>query len=548
MFEYFLSEGLNGGRVGNVAKPFRPVMLSASGLNSSFGTVLLDYRVALAAQCILAATNRPLEARYSLPDDLVDRPYWDCTSFPTFWASETSRVDDVSAGIAFGGAAIWRLASPQAAKITVSSEANPDVRTKVLAAGDGMGQPAKVIELRPGGSMVLDGGPREMFIVQVNADPDGDRFHARDLPKRWVRSSCTASDSRCEGRAWTTVGPGPQQQPADHILRLSGLRTPILEISQDALLSMDVAFNLDSVGDGDGWVYGDPHASETLRNPNWPWPGCLLQGALVRIHVYALGTTAAEASGKAHGDRTVNLLPVGPAGYSTTDNVGSNQCGIRTDPRCDLATAASCGCCNLQGWSKCSAGDCLDEPQGSAWNATPFLPVEFSLAPFVGMAVQVELLVASVPSLSEFWVDNFVIRTSATPSVTLFSDDADTSTNPSLIEETYMPQALQGATRGSFDDPPVISELPPGFAADALLLKAEVRRHAPWSASWENRAKSARRGHIGWSYSSDIEDTRFATLRPGQEACPRGPASCLLWSYRGRSPSPHSLVCATRSA
>ena len=98
VFEYFLSEGLNGGRVGNVAKPFRPVMLNVSDLNSSFATMLLDYRVALAAQCILAATNRPLVARYSLPGDLADRPYWDCTSIPTFWASETSRVDNVSAG------------------------------------------------------------------------------------------------------------------------------------------------------------------------------------------------------------------------------------------------------------------------------------------------------------------------------------------------------------------------------------------------------------------------------------------------------------------
>ena len=533
-FEYFVSQGLDGGRLNAETKPFRPVNLSASNFNSSFGTVLLDYRVALATQCIVDASRRPTEARYRLPEYLADRPYWDCTSFPIVWSTETSRVENMASRMAFGGAAIWRLASPQGAKISVSPSANPEIRTKILAAGDDAGLPAQVIELRPGESAVLGGGPREVFVVQVNADPVGDLLQKTDLPKRWTRGSCPAADSTCRGRAWTTVHEPTAKPSDDYAVHLSGLRTPVLDITENATLSMDVAFEINPV------FPGEVYAGETARNSNWPWPGCLFHGALVRVHIYKTGKAAMEA--KSEGDRFVTLVPTGPAGYdiSATEKTSrpcpnekyqyppmlTSRSGIPTDGMCANAMpetaeqAPSCSCNDLPGWIR-SSSDCENEKTRSADGAWKFLPFEFSLAPFVGMAVQLELMLAADFSSSDasgLWVDNFAVRTNANPSKVLFSDDADTA-DPSLMEEVYLPQAPPAATPGRFDDAPVAAELPPGFAVDALVLKAEIFRRAPWDASWETKTKSARRAYVGWSYSSSIEDTRSAKLKPDQEAC-----------------------------
>eukprot|EP00913_Durusdinium_trenchii_P016048 g15083.t1 len=132
---------------------FDPLELEVNSVEHPFGEVLLNFRVALAAQCINEASKRPTEPRYWMPENLRDRPFWDCTSFPTFGPTEGAAQHE-GLELHYGGAGIYRLALAADATVQVDPSADWQLRTKVLAAGHA-GGPAEVRELRPGETATL---------------------------------------------------------------------------------------------------------------------------------------------------------------------------------------------------------------------------------------------------------------------------------------------------------------------------------------------------------------------------------------------------------
>ncbi|CAK9026508.1 Ribosomal protein L15, partial [Durusdinium trenchii] len=250
---------------------FDPLELEVNSVEHPFGEVLLNFRVALAAQCINEASKRPTEPRYWMPENLRDRPFWDCTSFPWLFF-ETNWTFGPTEGAAqheglelhYGGAGIYRppvvkgasddrLALAADATVQVDPSADWQLRTKVLAAGHA-GGPAEVRELRPGETATLglllgeeketehEGvksfqGEREIFVVQVNVDPEGETLSRADKDDRderlesqgsvWNQDICEKLQPGCVGKAWTTSKNGFYPS-----LAAEGLRTPMLKLPE----------------------------------------------------------------------------------------------------------------------------------------------------------------------------------------------------------------------------------------------------------------------------------------------------------------------------
>lgn len=131
---------------------FQFLELDTEGIDNPFASFWLNFHVALAVQCIHNSSHRPVEPEYQLPSDMADHPWWDCSTYQTFWSANTSiaKPTNISMDLNYGGAAVFRLAFPEKARIEMSEDAAPEIRTKVVAAGDMCGTVPTVQEMRPG--------------------------------------------------------------------------------------------------------------------------------------------------------------------------------------------------------------------------------------------------------------------------------------------------------------------------------------------------------------------------------------------------------------
>lgn len=227
-YDYFLSY---------LGKPlpdkFEPVVMDVKSVQNPFATVLMDFRIAIAAQCIVDPAKRPTAARYLMPSHLRDRPFWDCSSFETFWSASSPPSAKAGTDLHYGGAAIYRLAAPAGCTIAVEEEADPRVRTKILAAGTASGLAAEVRELRPGESTNFGAEARELFVVQANVDPEGETISTADLHPVWHRTECNQLLENCAGKAWTTAWKGEYPNGAS-----SALRSPLVHLPAAANVSL----------------------------------------------------------------------------------------------------------------------------------------------------------------------------------------------------------------------------------------------------------------------------------------------------------------------
>jgi len=249
-YDYFLR------RIG-LGRPtgFSPILLNTTSEHNAFADALLNYRVAIVAQCISDSSLRPRDTWYRLPAHLQERPYWDCSSFPAFWSADGTSVDQFGADLHYGGAAFFRLAAPVNATIAIDASADRFVRTKVVAAGNAAVDP-EVVELMPGEHATFGGGAREIFVVQVNVDPSGETLQPEDH-HIWRQSPCQCTCQCPSGLAWTTAvtSPAGLQYPNDVV---SGLQTPVLDLppGDAATLSFFARWALEPeaahAGSGDG--------------------------------------------------------------------------------------------------------------------------------------------------------------------------------------------------------------------------------------------------------------------------------------------------------
>jgi len=439
-YDYFLGQ-LGSGRPSD----FATVRMDIEDTRNAFANALLDFRVALASQCITDASRRPTEPRYLMPQRLRDQPFWDCSSYPTFWSAGGSAVRNASADIAYGGAAVFRLAAPRGATISLAADADPQVRTKVLAAGTGPGGVvAEVRELGRGESTTFSGGARELFVVQVNVDPAGETVS----PHIWRRSDYNC-EGLCKGRAWTTAAGGGGHYPADS---LASLRSPVVRLPDaEASLSFVAMWDMEGLSLDGSFVA----------------PGCAskgFDGVQVRIHVYE-GSEESQPSHR-NGDRVQVLRPVHGYGTGPKHEAGLH---IFADSKIRPENAS---CEYFEGWT----GRSLD-----ANGTLGFSHHRFSLAPFVGKRVRVELLFASDGSAGGegFWVDDILIQAGER---VVFSDDAEDSSQ--MFEHLILATPAAGDL-GTYDGVPVVVDFPQGHKPDRGLQKASETHRAPWSAVWQ---------------------------------------------------------------
>jgi len=463
---------------------FEPVILNATDVFNSFATALLDYRVAIASQCILEAANRPTEARYNMPAKLQEHPYWDCSSYPTYWSAEQTTVEGgVDTQIHYGGAAIARLATPAGATISMGADADPYVRTKILAsAAPSSGHAAVVSELRPGQSLTLEGGARDIYVVQVNVDPAGELLGPNDRNQLWKKGThgCQghSSSSPCRGNAWRATGAHGRNYPADSHWGLRSASFAIPASATNAKLTFDAMWDLeDSEGGGERVGSG--------------CSGTGYDGVQVRLHVMQANSDKIN--------RTEVIVPV--------DGYDSAVC---------IALAASAlaipgaDCSSYQGWL------------GSTLNADEthldWTNQEFSLAKYAGETVKVEIIFASDGSVGGqgFWMTNMKAKTGNT---VLFREGHGQETS---METYYYSASTPAGSKGRVDGVPVVAQLPDGYEYDQSMSKDQTRS-AAWTASWatpEATSEAARaRAHLGWSYRADTHATKSARLHPSQEAC-----------------------------
>eukprot|EP00931_Biecheleriopsis_adriatica_P001869 TRINITY_DN10237_c0_g1_i2.p1 TRINITY_DN10237_c0_g1~~TRINITY_DN10237_c0_g1_i2.p1 ORF type:complete len:1062 (+),score=227.32 TRINITY_DN10237_c0_g1_i2:63-3188(+) len=481
-YDYFLSY---------VGKPlpetFEPVIMDVKNVDNPFATALLDFRVAIAAQCIADAKRRPSEARYLMPAHLRDRPFWDCSTFQTFWSADQGRASS-SMELHYGGAAMYRLAAPEGCKVEMSRQADHRVRTKILAAGTASGLPAEVRELAPGESTEFDGEPRELFIVQVNVDPEGEVLSAAAEGPVWQRARCRALGNQvqgCKGSAWTTGARGYYRDS-----KMAALRLPLLELPEgaDASLSFRAWWDLEATEDS------VPEAAD----------GCPLKGydgVQVRAHVYHEG----PPSGDEEADEVVVLQPEG--GYGTTAG-GRVAVAALASPALTRAFA-SLSCEHLDGWT------------GQSSDALNFSEQKISLAAYAGKAVRVEIVFASDQSANKrgFWLNGLRVR--AGGKLLLKDTFQGKDDEDDLVEHIFVNTPKAGAV-GPVDGVPVLVQYPEGYEADKNLMKAGITRSATWFAAWRNSSQAEaalRRQYLGWSYAASTYDTITAILHPWQEAC-----------------------------
>jgi len=449
---------------------FDPLELEVNSVEHPFGEVLLNFRVALAAQCINEASKRPTEPRYWMPENLRDRPFWDCTSFPTFGPTEGAAQHE-GLELHYGGAGIYRLALAADATVQVDPSADWQLRTKVLAAGHA-GGPAEVRELRPGETASFQ-GEREIFVVQVNVDPEGETLSRADKGSVWNQDICEKLQPGCVGKAWTTSKNGFYPS-----LAAEGLRTPMLKLpeAKNLTLSFQAWWQLEGV---DGGFF-----SKTEN-------GCEIDGwdgVQVRLHVYSDPTADAHS----HGEQVVVLEPHG--GYDNRSHhviAALGNVGIRAPYTKSYAK----DCKSLDGWTGSSPHD-------------GFAVQNFSLEKFAGEYARVEVVFASDSGtvMSGFWLKDLEVKSNGQ---VVFNQ------TESLYGSTFV-YSIPAGTMGSAGVP-VVVQYPDGFEADVGLKKASVTRRGAWSATWSKG--QLRRAYVGWSYESPILETKTMKLQPNQEAC-----------------------------
>jgi len=454
--------------------------MDVSTVRNPFSEVMLNFRVAIAAQCIVEAAHRPSEARYLMPPKLRDRPFWDCTSFPTYWSGNGTAVNATPMELHYGGAAIYRLAMMPSASIGVSKDADWQVRTKILAAGTS-GQPAEIRELRPGESTTFEGEPRELYVVQVNVDPEGETLSRDDKGSVWARADCKEVDPDCHGKAWTTASQGGLYPN----LATAGLRSPILELPQAGNLTMNAWWDMEEqVG---------PFMETTTA-------GCEVKGwdgVQVRLHIYKRPGIEAEQHGS--GDEVVVLRPKG--GYDDLETVKAVASFARQAIDAQYPSAYRQDCASQDGWTGRSHGK-------------GFTSHVFDLNAFGGQRARIEVLFASDASFRKrgFWLKDLNVRAG---NKEVFQDVEDL--HGTIL--VYTPPAGQTGAAGV----PVVVQYPDGFEADRGMQKSSQTRSSPFWATWRQGPQwpesNLRRQYLGWSYQSDVIDTRTARLHPGQEAC-----------------------------
>eukprot|EP00442_Polarella_glacialis_P051628 CAMPEP_0115067308 /NCGR_PEP_ID=MMETSP0227-20121206/11315_1 /TAXON_ID=89957 /ORGANISM="Polarella glacialis, Strain CCMP 1383" /LENGTH=1121 /DNA_ID=CAMNT_0002453355 /DNA_START=49 /DNA_END=3414 /DNA_ORIENTATION=+ len=492
-YDYFLA---NLGK-GSPSR-FSPVQLDVADVFHPFGTVLLDFRIAMAAQCIAEEARRPSEVRYLMPAHLRDQPFWDCSTFQTFWSSSNSSdpdamnvtfVDSASSQLHYGGAAIFRLAMPQGATISVAANADPRIRTKVLAAGDSSGAfAAEVRELRPGGNTTFGGGARELFVVQVNVDPEGETVSLHDAKGLWKRSSYGCSQG-CRGQAWTNAVANESYPPNAR----TSLRSRLVRLPNTTNVSLHFLAK---------WhLEAEISDNETLL-------GCGIRGydgVQIRVHVYHDADAATSSSHK-DGYKVKVLQPDGGYGH-----LAGGQKALGAFINADLLVPlANHTCDDLAGYTGKSA------PGGFHWQ-------NFTLAAEAGLTVRIEVIFSSDGSeaFEGFWLTNFEIQADG---VVLLSDaaDVDQAANNSLYEHHILASPTAGSV-GKYDGIPVAVQYPEGYKADLGVSKKKLTISAPWSARWSESptdpVAAQPRAYLGWSYSAPSSNVATARLHPWQEAC-----------------------------
>jgi hypothetical protein len=460
-YDYFLS------RIG-LGRPteFSPILLNTTSEHNAFADALLNYRVAIVAQCILDINLRPRDSQYRLPDHLQERPYWDCSSFPAFWSADGTSVEHSGTDLHYGGAAFFRLAAPVNATITVDASADRFVRTKVVAAGNAAVEP-EVVELMPGEHATFGGGAREIFVVQVNVDPSGETLQTEHQPI-WRQSPCQCTCQCPFQLAWTTaaVSPSGLQYPDNAV---SGLQTPLLDLPPGDAATLSF------------------FARWALEQEDQFFDGCPAKGydgVQVRVHVEETGDIAV-------------LVP-----SNASDGYGIGPGGERAVSALRQLYDSDAPCASLEGWVGSSGSD--------------FVKQVFSLEPFAGQAVRIEVVFASDASVAGegFWLSNVSVRTA---SGVVFDGQDEL-----LFDHAYVLE-IASVTQDPWAGVPVVAQLPAGSEPDRALERAEQVRSAAWGARWSAPAvgseSALRRAYLGWSYSAPTEDTQTATLHTWQEAC-----------------------------
>lgn len=451
-------------------KSFAPRVLEVNSVEHPFGEVLLNFRVALASQCIVDPSKRPSDPRYLMPENLRDRPFWDCTSFPTF-SPEVGSASHEGMNLHYGGAAMYRLALPRDATIRMDPKADWQVRTKVLAAGTGSG-PAEVRELRPGDEVTFR-GDREIFVVQVNVDPEGETLSREDKGNVWHQVDCEWLKPGCVGKAWTVNRNGFYPS-----LAAEGLRSPMMKLPKEAKnisLSFQAWWRLEAVEKG--FISKTAHGCEL---DGW-------DGVQVRVHIYS----DPNADHHAHGDEVIVLEPHG--GY---------------DNRTDDAVAAFGNSGISAPYSNSYRSDCKSKEGWTGSSGENFTLQQFSLQKYAGQHARIEVVFASDAGtvMSGFWMKDFQIQ----------GDDKVLFNRSEELYGSAFVYSVQAGTTGSAGVP-VVVQYPDGYEADVGLQKRSVTRKGSWSATWT--PGDLRHALLGWSYEAPVVDTKTFKLQPNQEAC-----------------------------
>jgi len=465
VYDYYL------GQAGKpTPKKFVPIELDLKSTSFPLAEALLNWRVAIAASCIEEPDRRPKEPRYLLPKRLQDHPWWDCSTLITFRASERNSVENVDAiRMDYGGAAIYRLASPANASISLAVDADALVRTKILAAGDGAHQCAEVKELRPGETAHFPGHARDIYVVQVNVDPEGEVLSPESAPAVWRVSDNGGSP------AWFAGGPEPDTPTPNSAVE--GLRSPEMFVPDGAKLEFHASWHLEDLGE---------------EGPFPVQPSCAAKGYDgVQVRVLA-----EEADGQ------TSVTVVEPA-----DGYGLGEGGASAVFAFGLYVYGfGAPCASLSGWTGA----------GGSLNA-----ITVPLEQFAGKKIRFEFLFASDQSVGGggFLLSGTKVVDGAGGVV--YEEDL---ANPTMTRSAYPMPAPQGGSVREYSGVPVVAGYPKGYWPDEGFRRGAQERRAAWSASWSKevcaKKKPALRGSfLGWSYRSFFPSRAF--LAPGEELCVR---------------------------
>jgi len=315
---------------------------------------------------------------------------------------------------------------------------------------------------------------REIYVVQVNVDPEGEMI-APDAALWRMADDGDAKKGWWAGPSRGSATYGPNE--------LSGLQSPAITLpaAKDGLeLMFEAKWDMESE------FFDGTKIGETCYVRGW-------DGVQVRVLTY-------DAEGKE--EKATVIAPLDPEGYGKGPHEASAIASFVSAYRSD----ASATCPDLSGWTGVSRG----------WTSQ-----RFSLQEFANRTVRVEWFFASDSSGAGegFWVN--AVKVSAGGAAVFEGRESDFS------QHRYGSSPKPGE-RGRHDGVPVVAALPAGYTADQNLQKVYDTRSAPWSATWttgkapEQAAKSAvdlRRAYLGWSYKAPVDARKTVWLHPGQEGC-----------------------------